>query len=580
MAAPTSIAVSVDQDEYSRFEKENDVVGVLIRPEGTDLNAEQITVEFMKARRNRDVAAATKTLTLTSAEAADYEIEFDLTELVDSEEISVVRRGDYFIRATSVTNTSIVGESSDFVVSLITVDFLRKQYVHGIDQRASEIFSVREQPENITGVEVLDVSRGHPQAWFPLAYNLSGDAATVTGTVTETFTLVDGNILLIQVDGGASQTVTFNTADFSDINAATAAEVAAVINVDTTGITAADVGGSVQLTSDTEGPTSSILVATGSTAAAALGLTGANDTSDLTRLLSWCGGPAVAVHAGKRKYTLRKGSNSTDWIEVRVRSIAGLPLSSTSDELLIEKKKLGNEEIKDIISKKINEVEDTLLSVFLEPTRIVTQIDPNNISFDPGTDIPTFVQGDWDCVVDAITYYVPSAGHWINIKFPYYPLLRINEMYGEVSNVRVLDVALEWLEIKETSGFVELVPFNQEIAFNFIGLVWIESIRGPVPIPNFWNFDAIVGFRKTPPAILELIAKLAAIDVLTIAGQAFRGGFSSQSVSRDGVSESVSYTASAIYGIYSATIEDYRKWIKETLKKLKGRYRGPDMLVV
>ena len=124
------------------------------------------------------------------------------------------------------------------------------------------------------------------------------------------------------------------------------------------------------------------------------------------------------------------------------------------------------------------------------------------------------------------------------------------------------------------------MPFNQEVAFNFIGLVWVESLRGPVPLPNFWNFSALVGHRKTPKVLIELVAKKAAIDVLTIAGQAFRGGFSSQSVSRDGVSESVSYTASATFGIYSATIEDYRKWIEANIKELRGAFRGVNMVVL
>jgi len=80
--------------------------------------------------------------------------------------------------------------------------------------------------------------------------------------------------------------------------------------------------------------------------------------------------------------------------------------------------------------------------------------------------------------------------------------------------------------------------------------------------------------------LLELIAKKAAMDILTIAGQAFRGGFSSSSISRDGVSESVSYTASATFGIYSATIEDYRKWIEANLVEFRGAFRGPNMIVV
>ena len=52
------------------------------------------------------------------------------------------------------------------------------------------------------------------------------------------YSLSDGDTLTMKVDGGAEQTVTFNTAEFSDITKAKASEIAAVINSETTGLTA------------------------------------------------------------------------------------------------------------------------------------------------------------------------------------------------------------------------------------------------------------------------------------------------------------------------------------------------------
>ena len=86
--------------------------------------------------------------------------------------------------------------------------------------------------------------------------------------------------------------------------------------------------------------------------------------------------------------------------------------------------------------------------------------------------------------------------------------------------------------------------------------------------------------RECPGDVIELIGRHAAIPILAAAGAAFRGGYSSQSISRDGVSESVSYTSSAIYGIYSASIEDYRNWIRENLPALRNRYRGPQPIIM
>ncbi len=87
-----------------------------------------------------------------------------------------------------------------------------------------------------------------------------GTAAAITGTSAEPFTLTDGDSFTIAVDGGASQTVTINTADFTNIAAATAAEVAAAINAQTTGLTADGSSGSVVLTSDRTGEESSLKI--------------------------------------------------------------------------------------------------------------------------------------------------------------------------------------------------------------------------------------------------------------------------------------------------------------------------------
>jgi hypothetical protein len=211
---------------------------------------------------------------------------------------------------------------------------------------------------------------------------------------------------------------------------------------------------------------------------------------------------------------------------------------------------------------------DKLTGVYLEPTRVVTDV------YLPGN-----VVQDWDVIVSPITFYPVMPARWIDIQFPFMSVLYVDKLWGQLANTQIVDVAMQWLEIAEKSGFAQLVPFNATLAFQFIGLVWVESLRGRIELPNFWHYSAVAGLREVDPVLLEVVGKKAAIDALTVAGQAFRGGFSSQSLSRDGVSESVSYTASAIYGAYSATIEEYSKFINREIKQLKGRYRGPSMIV-
>lgn len=89
-----------------------------------------------------------------------------------------------------------------------------------------------------------------------------------TSGLGETYALVDGQTLLISINGGPVQTVTFLTAQFVAIGAATALEVASVINAAISGGGAFASGGNVVLFSDQLGTGSSVEV-TGGTAAAA-----------------------------------------------------------------------------------------------------------------------------------------------------------------------------------------------------------------------------------------------------------------------------------------------------------------------
>lgn len=88
---------------------------------------------------------------------------------------------------------------------------------------------------------------------------------TATPATAGNFT---GLTLQLQVDGGATQTVTFSATDDS------LDELVAKINAQTTGLTATDVGGSIYLESDSAGAASSLVVVGGTTTVAGVGFSG------------------------------------------------------------------------------------------------------------------------------------------------------------------------------------------------------------------------------------------------------------------------------------------------------------------
>jgi len=125
------------------------------------------------------------------------------------------------------------------------------------------------EPFNLAAGDTVDVTT---DLGGPTTTTLTATAASVTGGAVQPFILTDGMTLTFNVDG-VPQSVTFLTAEFSVIGAATALEVAAVVNAKATGVSATVSAGAVKITSDTLG-TGSTLGTFGGTALAVLGFTG------------------------------------------------------------------------------------------------------------------------------------------------------------------------------------------------------------------------------------------------------------------------------------------------------------------
>ncbi len=124
-----------------------------------------------------------------------------------------------------------------------------------------------------SALEISSDSDANPILGFPHepteGFNWSR-SAKLTSEESEDFVLVNNQTLVVVVDGGSPQTVTFLTADFVAIATAKAAEVAAKISSSLTGARAYDYAGQVRIESLTTGVSSSIEV-TGGSANAALG---------------------------------------------------------------------------------------------------------------------------------------------------------------------------------------------------------------------------------------------------------------------------------------------------------------------
>jgi len=169
--------------------------------------------------------------------------------------------------------------------------------------------------------------------------------------------------------------------------------------------------------------------------------------------------------------------------------------------------------------------------------------------------------------------------------------LTVNEglkLQGFFGTLKQLEYPREWL----TSNKLNVLGTNRQIVVVPNSNTSIDAINAALfagsilphlglvnssSIGSYWHVEYITGFDcdNLPYDLLEIIGKTAAINVFNQLGDIILGaGIASQSISLDAISQSISSTASATSAGFGARIITYQKEIAESLKQLRGVYKG------
>ena len=132
-----------------------------------------------------------------------------------------------------------------------------------------------------------------------------------------------------------------------------------------------------------------------------------------------------------------------------------------------------------------------------------------------------------------------------------------------------------WIRLYKQFGQVRMFPTSgfSYGPYSVYGAMWAGGAGGR-NYPGAFEFDYETGYETAefvPEGMRAAIAKYATIKALAVVGDGILAGFSSQSVSLDGLSESFSSTQSATSAYFGARIKQYSDEIEIWLER--NRYK-------
>jgi hypothetical protein len=169
-----------------------------------------------------------------------------------------------------------------------------------------------------------------------------------------------------------------------------------------------------------------------------------------------------------------------------------------------------------------------------------------------------------------------------------YPIVYIDNLEGWINDICQITYPKEWLSIKKQESVavyrnLYLIPntgskngatmTQNSLIYNGLSphLGWF----GQSYIPNYWRPRYITGWDKIPADLMDFMAKIASINILSVLGDILYGvGITSLQVSLDGVSQSTPLARSGQGGLFSGRIKQYIDDLERMLPDLKSKYRG------
>lgn len=142
----------------------------------------------------------------------------------------------------------------------------------------------------------------------------------------------------------------------------------------------------------------------------------------------------------------------------------------------------------------------------------------------------------------------------------------------------------DWVTLYSIPGQVQLFPTSGSSGSMILtqgGSFLPLTIGAWSNAPGIWRVDYRAGFEELPQDLVEYIMKRASIGILQVWGDLIIGaGIANQTISLDGLSQSIGTTQSPEFSGAGSRIKMYQEDMKDLEKRLKDTYVGINLGVL
>ncbi len=181
-------------------------------------------------------------------------------------------------------------------------------------------------------------------------------------------------------------------------------------------------------------------------------------------------------------------------------------------------------------------------------------------------------------------YYSNDVNNWTFFQLHKRPIVEVTSITLNYGTNQMFEIPTDWVKQYETSGQIQLFPSSGSSGSLILtqGANFVPLLQGMYNYaPGMWQISYTAGFTDIPDDLVEYIMKRASVGILQVWGDLIIGaGIANQTISIDGLSQSIGTTQSPEFSGAGARIKNYQDDMKELEKRLKDTYLGINLGII